>query len=95
MTYGPKGMKRKSYQAKIEPDGGLSVLGNTFSSPSYAALSCIKDAGSDRDTVNGWTSWKTKKGELLAQIREKYLTSSKDNSKKFDRLHPASRKTER
>lgn len=38
--------------------------------------SCIQDAGSDRKTVNGWTSWKTASGQTLADLREKLLNTS-------------------
>ena len=81
-TYEPGGRNRKAYHAIINNDGSLTVNGNNFSSPSYAALYCIKDAGSNRDTVNGWTEWKTKNGEFLSEIRNRYLELSEmDNSK--------------
>jgi len=64
-TYG-----KKEYEATILDDGSLSLLGQTFNSPSYAAIACIQDAGSDRNTVNGWTSWKTIDGRTLSDIRE-------------------------
>jgi parvulin-like peptidyl-prolyl isomerase len=34
---------------------------------------CIQKAGSDRTTINGWTSWKTQEGKFLAQLRSDYL----------------------
>jgi hypothetical protein len=33
----------------------------------------LQDAGSDRNTVNGWTSWKTADGETLAELRDKFI----------------------
>jgi hypothetical protein len=73
MTYGPKNGEKKTYTALIQEDGSLEILGNKFDSPSYAALYGIQEAGSDRKTVNGWTSWKTNTGSTIADLREKYL----------------------
>lgn len=73
MTYGPRNSEKKEYKAIIKDDGSIEVLNNSFSSPSYAALFCINDAGSLRKTVNGWTSWKTQDGKLLSEIREEFL----------------------
>lgn len=73
MDYKPRNGEQKQYTAFIHDDGSLELLGQKFSSPSYAALAGIQDAGSDRQTVNGWTSWKTKKGKLITDLREEYL----------------------
>ena len=73
MEYKPRQGSKKRYEAEIQEDGALKVLDQIYSSPSYAALAGIQDAGSDRNTVNGWTSWKTDEGETLAEIRERYL----------------------
>lgn len=73
MAYKPRNGQQKKYEAKILDDGALEVLGQTFSAPSYAALAGIQNAGSDRKTVNGWTSWKTSNGLTLADLREKLL----------------------
>ena len=53
-----------------------------YSSPSYAALFCIKDAGSNRDSVNGWTKWKIKNGEQSSEIRSSYLRISETDKNK-------------
>jgi hypothetical protein len=76
LTYGPGGKNRRKFQAILNEDGSLTVNGNNYSSPSYAALFCIREAGSDRETVNGWTKWKTKDGESLSVIRNRYLEIS-------------------
>lgn len=73
MYYKPRNGNKKTYEATILEDGSLEVLGQTFSSPSYAALAGIQDAGSDRKTVNGWTSWKTKSNKTLAELRDEFL----------------------
>ncbi len=74
MNYKPRnGRSNKQYEAVILEDGSLEVLGQKFSSPSYAALAGIQDAGSDRKTVNGWTSWKNEKGETIADLRDVWL----------------------
>lgn len=73
MDYKPRDGDENRYEALVHEDGSLELLGQKFSSPSYAALAGIQDAGSDRQTVNGWTSWKTKEGNFLSDLREKYL----------------------
>lgn len=75
MTYKPRNGQQKKYEATILEDGSLEILGQSFSSPSYAALAGIQDAGSDRKTVNGWTSWKTKNGQTIAELRDKLLNT--------------------
>ncbi len=76
MTYKPRNGQQKKYEALILDDGSLEVLGQTFSAPSYAALAGIQDAGSDRKTVNGWTSWKTASGQTLSDLRDKLLNTA-------------------
>ena len=73
MAYKPRGGNRKACKGQINQDGSIIVLGKVFSSPSYAAIFCIQDAGSKRTTVNGWTSWKVESGEFLSDLRDKYL----------------------
>lgn len=73
MTYKPRGGSQKRYRGKIGEDGSIVVLGKKFKSPSYAALLGLQDAGSNRKTVNGWTSWKNTKGKFLADLRKDYL----------------------
>ncbi|MDW7776594.1 MAG: hypothetical protein SCH39_09730 [Methanosarcinales archaeon] len=73
MEYKPRRGDKKRYEAYLNNDGAINVLGQNFSSPSYAALAGIQDAGSDRQTVNGWTSWKNEQGRTLADLREKYI----------------------
>lgn len=74
MTYKPKNGVQKQYIAKILDDGSIEVLGQKFGSPSYAALAGIQDAGSDRKTVNGWTSWRTEQNKTLYELREEFLS---------------------
>lgn len=73
MDYRPRGGEQNQYKALIHDDGSLELLGQKFSSPSYAAIAGIQDAGSDRETANGWNRWKTQEGKLLADLRENYL----------------------
>ncbi|MDL2255654.1 hypothetical protein LJC38_03625 [Parabacteroides sp. OttesenSCG-928-K15] len=81
MNYKPKNGTNKKYEALVLEDGSFKLLGQTFNSPSYAALAGIQDAGSDRKTVNGWTSWKNNNNKTLADLREIYLEKafSKDS----------------
>ena len=77
MPYKPRNGASKLYEATILDDGSLSLLGQIFGSPSYAALAGINDSGSTRQSVNGWTAWKTSDGKLLSQLREQYLLYEK------------------
>lgn len=78
MSYKPRGGEKKIFEATVTDDGDLLVGERSFSAPSYAALHCMQQAGSDRNTVNGWTSWKTLDGKWLADLRTEYL--EKQNS---------------
>lgn len=84
LSYKPRGGKRKTYKGTLSADGSITVLEQNYSSLSYAALACIQSAGSDRNTVNGWTSWKTKGGKNLAQIRTEYLDSKEREAEQQD-----------
>ena len=76
MQYKPKKGQQKRYEATVLDDGSLTLLGQQFSSPSYAALAGIQDAGSDRKTVNGWTSWRNSQHQTLAGLREQLLETN-------------------
>ena len=76
MIYKPRNGQQKKYETTVLDDGSLELLGQQFSSPSYAALAGIQNAGSDRKTVNGWTSWKTKQNKTLADLREQLLNTA-------------------
>ncbi len=79
MPYKPRNRQSKLYEATILEGGSLSLLNQVFGSPSYAALAGINDSGSTRQTVNGWTSWKTIDGKLLSQLREQFLNRHIEN----------------
>jgi Restriction Enzyme Adenine Methylase Associated len=78
MSYKPRGGERQYFEATIDSNGDLTVEDRSFSAPSDAALHCIQKAGSDRNTVNGWTSWKTPEGRWLADVRTDYLKQQND-----------------
>ena len=81
MTYKPRGAtSRQMYSATITDDGDIVVEDRSFSAPSYAALYCIQKSGSTRNTVNGWTSWKTHDDKFLADIRTKFLETRSVNT---------------
>ena len=79
-SYRPRGGKIRSFTGTLLIDGSISVMNQTFTSPSYAALACIQEAGSDRKTVNGWTSWRTKDGKSLSQVRAEYLAKKEEEA---------------
>lgn len=68
MEYGPKGREKLEFEAIVRPDG-LEVDGRVYS-PSYAAVHCMKKAGSDRHTANGWVHWRTSAGVLINDLAE-------------------------
>lgn len=70
---------RKTYEATVLDDGSIRADDQRFTSPSYAALYFINKAGSPRQTVNGWTSWRTESGRLLADLREQLLRTRDAN----------------
>lgn len=76
MPYKPRNGQPKRYEATVLEDGSLDLLGQQFSSPSYAALAGIQEAGSDRKTVNGWTSWRNSKNISLAELRDQLLNTT-------------------
>ena len=81
MTYKPRGAaSRLTYVANITDDGNIMVEGRSFSAPSYAALYCIQKSGSTRNTVNGWTSWKTHDEKFLADIRAQVVETRTANT---------------
>lgn len=86
MSYKPQGGENKLYEATVLDDGSLEVLGTKFAAPSYAALECLQNAGSNRETVNGWRSWKNTSGKSLFELRAEFL----DDVKRFDIDEPSS-----
>ena len=80
MPYKPRNGEQRTYEGIICDDGSIEVLGKRFSSPSYAAVFGIQDAGSTRKTVNGWTAWRTDDGELLSIFRDRFLNSESKSS---------------
>ncbi|MDD5092444.1 MAG: hypothetical protein PHQ23_16205, partial [Candidatus Wallbacteria bacterium] len=84
MKYRPRGGRIKKYTATVTGDGELIVLGRKFRSPSYAAVFSIQNAGSQRQTANGWKSWKTGKGATLLELRDKYLMEQETTKDKRD-----------
>lgn len=80
MRYKPRGGEQRTYTATLHESGSINLLGEEFSSLSYAALRGINDAGSDRNTVNGWRSWSTSDGVSLYDLRAEYLASRQGSS---------------
>ena len=85
ISYKPRGGQQQIFIATIEADGSLSALEENFPSPSYAAIYCIQKAGSDRTTVNGWTSWKTRDGRFLSQLRSEYLLKKEKDAEQANK----------
>jgi hypothetical protein len=75
MQWTPRNGTKQTYDGYVRSGGTIEVQGRPFASPSYAALYALQLSGSTRTTVNGWVSWKTESGLVLAAIREQYLQS--------------------
>jgi hypothetical protein len=80
MAYKPRNGQQQQYHAVVRDDGSLEFLERQFSSPSDAALAGINAAGSDRKTVNGWTSWKNDQQRTLADLRDMFLDTAATDS---------------
>ena len=78
MSYKPRSGDRRAYQATVQDDGSLNILGQVFSAPSYAAMYAMEDAGTSRTTVNGWAVWRTTAWPFLWELREQYLAQRED-----------------
>lgn len=78
MKYGPRGQPRQDYQATVAEDG-LDIDGRVYS-PSYAAVACMKKAGSNRRTANGWVRWRTEDGRLLDEVWKDYKATLGDQT---------------
>lgn len=57
LDYRPRGKSKKRWQGILRKDG-VEVDGKIMSL-SAAAVYCIRQAGSQRETANGWIMWKT------------------------------------
>lgn len=66
LEYGPRGSERRTFEGLLRSDG-VEIDGKLFS-PSYAAVYCMRKAGSTRKTANGWTMWRTEDGGLLIDL---------------------------
>jgi Restriction Enzyme Adenine Methylase Associated len=81
LAYKPRGGERRQYEGRVTATGAIEVMGKSFTAPSYAALLCVQNAGSERDTVNGWIVWKTGDGKTLADLRDELLSSASTTAK--------------
>lgn len=70
--YTPRGKKKQKFNAIVRDDG-MEVDGKVYS-PSYAAVACMRKAGSNRSTANGWSIWRNSKGELLDDLYKRLPT---------------------
>jgi len=88
MDYGPRGQPRRTFQGVVR-ENGIEVDGQVFS-PSYAAVRCIRNAGSDRKTANGWVTWKTREGRLIDELYQQLRSAgaSEDESSDDLRVEP-------
>lgn len=65
--------KGNTFIGTIQEDGSIMTLGQKINSPNYAALFVAQSLGSNRQVMNGWTSWKNKSAVSLHELRERFL----------------------
>ena len=75
MRYRSRGSDQRACTAILGEDGSIEFMGQTYSSPSYAAIRWVNDAGSERKIVKGWTSWLVAGGRTHAGIRSGFLAN--------------------
>jgi hypothetical protein len=66
LEYGPRGQARRTFEGFLRKEG-VEVEGKVMSL-SAAAVYCIQQAGSQRQTANGWIMWKTENGTYLSEF---------------------------
>jgi hypothetical protein len=88
LDYGPRGNPKKQWKGTIRKDG-VEVDGKIMSL-SAAAVHCIKKAGSQRETANGWIMWKTEDGTYLNEFYNKMFSSQNEDQdmKTVQQVHP-------
>jgi hypothetical protein len=77
LDYGPRGKPKKRWKGILRKDG-VEVDGKIMSL-SAAAVYCIQQAGSHRETANGWIMWKTEDGTYLNDFYNKVFSSQIQN----------------
>jgi hypothetical protein len=81
LEYGPRGKPKRKWEGILRKDG-VEVEGKVMSL-SAAAVYCIQQAGSTRETANGWIMWKTEDGTYLNEFYNKlYSGQAKDQEMK-------------
>jgi hypothetical protein len=73
LEYGPRGEKKKKWEGILRKEG-VELEGKVMSL-SAAAVFCIKQAGSKRETANGWVMWKTEDGIFLNEFYNQFYSS--------------------
>ncbi|MGE5396930.1 MAG: hypothetical protein ACM3MK_05260 [Chitinophagales bacterium] len=69
LEYGPRGNPKRTFEGTLRKEG-VEIDGQIMSL-STAAVYCMKKAGSQRETANGWIMWKTEDGTILNEYYNK------------------------
>lgn len=77
LEYGPRGKPKKKWEGILRKDG--VELDGSIISLSAAAVHCIQQAGSSRETANGWIMWKTEDGTYLNEFYNKFYSAQSQN----------------
>lgn len=74
MEYGPRLKPKRTFTGILRKEG-IEVDGKIMSL-SAAAVYCMKQAGSNRPTANGWIMWRNEKGILLSDFFQEYYSKA-------------------
>jgi hypothetical protein len=73
LDYGPRGKPKKQWKGILRKEG-VEIDGKVMSL-SAAAVYCIQQYGSKRETANGWIMWKTEDGKYLNDYYNQVFSS--------------------
>lgn len=73
LDYGPQGKPKKQWKGILRKEG-VEINGKIMSL-SAAAVYCIQQQGSKRETANGWVMWKTEDGRYLNDYYNQVFSS--------------------
>jgi len=82
LEYGPRGHAKKTFEGILRKEG-IEVEGKVMSL-SAAAVYCIQQAGSQRQTANGWIMWKTEGGVYLNEFYNQVYSNDQQGQETGD-----------
>ena len=78
LEYGPRGKPKQTFEGFLRKEG-VEIEGKVMSL-SAAAVYCIRQAGSPRETANGWLMWKTEDGTYLNEFYNRVYSDNQQEA---------------